>query len=383
MNRTIMYHYGRGAAHVPMPTAIAREARKEWFISPSLVLMILTVVMFVFFKMTVDNKKLFKDSRTIIILPEEAPKVPEPTVKKKLPLIKVLKDAVKKTVEPKKLELKKIPPPKPKPKKVKPKPVKPKSVAPKKVKPKKIDIAKIKKKPLVAPKPVKPKALKAPSVQPKAIQTPKVTQKTPEVKKLPISQVKPKALTPSKPVATKSLLKKPSAPQAFVPLAPPTATAKVPSPSSNRIVAKSSIPVHKGPVPKLTQRSEPTAITPNLAVNNRVQTGPPVAKKRVSVMPAPKTVKLSPSKKTLNLEELVVIESTILEHSARVKNLRRAILEKAKYMSPEKSPYKYKIKGFLCIVTIDHQGIIVIKFEPKNAPFEVISALERKLPNRR
>jgi len=85
-----------------------------------------------------------------------------------------------------------------------------------------------------------------------------------------------------------------------------------------------------------------------------------------------------------DIHTLVTIRGSTLEHSLRVTSLKEEIYRKAKHMSPENSPYTYRIRGYTC--TVDIRGgttpTAILTFQPNDATFEVVSALERSLPRR-
>ncbi|GAB6094725.1 hypothetical protein JCM14469_09770 [Desulfatiferula olefinivorans] len=369
-----MQQYGRGAGRIPMPRALARTPRNEWPVSPSLVIFFLAVLIVVSLKVTTSSKKLFKLTQTIIILPQTE-KAPEPTVPKNIPLIKVLKDAAKKTVEPKRREIQKIVPKK----------IEPKKITPKKIEPKKID-------PLKAlPKKIEPRAIARNQIKPLA----------PAAKKIDARPIEPKRIDPIKaplqaradiPAALKS-----------VPLTPPPTAARAPrvtasastftaipeitrtgravaapagSPAPAPLIA--SAPASKDPLPTLTQWEAYKPPVPAEKAPGLPAAGPRMA----PAAPQAPIRHIAPAEEDAPDEDLVIIKSSLIGNSERVKTLKRAIMKKARNMDPSKSPYIYKVRGYTCTLIVEDgvQGKIIIDFSPADAPFDVVSALERMLP---
>lgn len=401
-----MQHYGRGVGKIPMPRALARNPRNEWPVSPSLIIFILAILLILSLKLTMSNKKLLKQTKTIIIIPQTQ-RAPEPTVPKSIPLLKVLKDAVKKTVEPKKLELKKITP-----KKVTPKKPLAKKIEPKKIKPlqkldKKIEAKKINRDEL-KPKKIEPKKIEAQKLTEKKIDAAKpidktITQKKIEQKKIDAKPLERKEIVardlPDKPVA-KPDIKPKTVDLNPEPLAkaPPKVSAPAPAHSFTAmtdIKRKADVSVPTGtsaprprtniatpndaPAPKLTQWEE---YKPSVETGSSAAAAPRISRKvDAPDIPAP-VHHVGISSGGPAMEDLVIINSSLIGNSDRVKNLKRAIMKKAGKLDPARSPYKYTINNYICILTIEGgaQGKIIIDFTPANAPFDVVSALERKLP---
>lgn len=401
-----MQHYGRGVGKVPMPRALARSPRKEWPVSPSFIIFFLAVLLVLSLKITTSNKKLFKQTKTIIIIPQNKP-VPEPTVPKKIPLIKVLKDAVKKTVEPKKMELKKIIPQKVEPKKPLAKKIKPKKIEPlkkldKKIEPKKLDHNKI-----------KPQKLTPKKIDTKQISQKKLDAAKPLDKKIPEKHQVPKKIE-TKAVAKKDSLArelpaqrtpKPDIKPKNVDInldpmvkAPPNVVDRSPAPQfhamqdlkrksvveapSGQTAPKPRVSLstpNTGPAPELTQWE---SYRPNVEVDAPSATGSRIAHKVNTPVAPPPVHQVMPSSAGPVAEDLVIINSRAIGNSDRVKNLKRAIMKKAGKMDPAHSPYTYKVKNYICTLTVEGgaQGKIIIDFTPTDAPFDVVSALERLLP---
>ncbi|MBU1171087.1 MAG: hypothetical protein KKD44_16125 [Proteobacteria bacterium] len=368
-----MQHYGRGVGKVPMPRALARDPRKEWPVTPAFIIFILAVTLILSLKLTMSNKKLFKVTQTIIILPQTKP-APEPTVPKKIPLIKVLKDAVKKTVEPKRMELKKIIPQKIEPKKPLEKRIEPKKIEPlkpldTKIQPKKIIREDIKPKALI-PKQLEIQRIETKKIEPAKPLPKSISEKPTVLKKIDLPQETAPKITP----------KMVSAPSSFTPMQEikrNSAAIPVPSDSIARPQAN-SVPISQGPPPELTQWE---SYKPPVATDSSLSA--PLAHAPKMPSPAQPPVRhFTPAFEGLALEDLVIIKSSTLGNSERVKNLKRAIVKKAQNMNPELSPYTYTVKNYTCTLVIEGgaQGKIIIDFTPADAPFEVVSALERILP---
>lgn len=405
MSLTIQ-HYGRGVAKIPMPRALARSPRQEWLISPSLIIFILACLLILSLKLTMSNKKLLKQTKTIIIIPQ-VEKMPEPTVPKSIPLIKVLKDAVKKTVEPKKMELKKVLPkkveaPKPLPKKIESKKIKPldkldKKIEPKKLErnelkpkeltPKKIDAQEIKQKKIDTAKPLD-KAIVEKKLEPKKLETKQLVDKNVPVRDLPEQpKFKPTIKQKTVDLNTDPMIKESPKVAALEP-APkfnamndlhrkPDVTVPT-GPTAPRPNVQLATP-NEGPAPELTQWQ---SYKPPVDTESTASEAPRVAH-RVATPDAPAPVHhVGTSSGGPAVEDLVIINSSLIGNSDRVKTLKIAIMKKAGKLDPANSPYTYIINDYTCILTIEggSQGRIIIDFKPANAPFDVVSALERKLP---
>ena len=377
-NSLPMKYYGRGAGKIIMPRAILRETRNEWFVKPSVIILILAIACFFIIKGTiVNNKKLFKDTKTIILIPE-APPAPEPTIKKKITLMKVLKTAVKKTMEPKKLELKKIIAKKPK-LKIKPKKIKPLKIKKKKLLRDKLKINKLNKKKITLNK--RPdKMIKA-----KSLDKTKIKTNAPKVKHLNKKNIanmrhKPnqKSLSPKKSLnnrVQKNINLNKPAPD-FHGLSQNRKITALPA-QKNRQRSPMANMTAKGPAPKIRQMQ--TATADQLAGRGAVPLAP--AQRSLNRESGPiKDLYVPTSEGSDPVEEMVIIKSTALGNSSRVKYLKRQIMKKAQNMSSAKSPYQYKVKGYRCTVIIKSNKQVIIEFSPADASFDVVSALERTLP---
>lgn len=350
-----MKHYGRGVGQVPMPRALTRDPRKEWPVSPSLVIFFLAVLIIVSLKVTMSNKKLFKVTRTIIVLPQTQP-APEPTVPKSIPLIKVLKDAVKKTIEPKRTEIKKVIPQKVAP----PKPLE-KKIIPNRIVPPKALENKIEPKKFVREE-IKPKAMMQKRIDPQKIEAKKID--------LPMD---PAPIRTSKLVAaTPTFTAMPGIKRNSNAIPTPSSSVAVPPPSA-------AVPVNRGSLPELTQWA---AYKPPVKTDSSQTGGLPHAPAMASPSAQAPIRHIAPALKGPAAEDLVIIKSSAIGNSERVKNLKRDIMKKARKMSPKQSPYTYRVKNFTCTLAVEggDNGKIIIDFSPADAPFDVVSALERILP---
>jgi hypothetical protein len=157
-------------------------------------------------------------------------------------------------------------------------------------------------------------------------------------------------------------------------VAAPIANERSVMPPSNHL----PLPVN-GVQPEMLKRSRFSPIAKN---DSPMAVPPPVAKKIKSTPAPPPIRKMIPSLNKEPMEDLVIINSSVLGSSDRVKNLKRDIQKKAQNMSPADSPYTYKVKGYTCTLTIKggaNSNKVIIDFSPPDAPFEVVSALERIL----
>ena len=446
-----MNYYGRGSARIIMPRAIDRPARREWIISPSLLILLISLILFTFYKVAIENNLQTKKNRTIILLPQ-TPVLPKPTIKEKLSFIKVVKDAAKKSAETRKKELKKVllpkkntskpvvPPPKskvipkhdPKPLQIlKPKKPKPlQTLAPRKLK--------IMKAP-AQPNARRPKAGKAIALAPKSKVTPQLKTATlPKTrsKQHALSKTQLKVLSPATaevvtPTNTPWALQKPSAPlppqkalpamqKAAISLAPKN-TPQPLAHESKGVRRKSFTPLTTGDAPAKMQRRKTSGTAPTLAIAQKVNRPAPkltqyttpaaISQTPESDTPKPITGYTPPSsgRATPNLKisqtalsdrlsasqgevdegaalhNLVTIEGSTLKNSLRVKSLKEEIYRKTRFMPPEKSPFTFKVRGYRCtvVITTGPTPTTTLSFQPRDATFEVVSALERLLPRRR
>ena len=380
-------HYGRGALKIMMPRVISRTPRREWIIHPSFLIFLLSVITIVFLNRTVFNKSLYKVTRTTIILPHME-KAPEPTVPKSLPLIKVLKTAAAKSIETNKKELDKVLPPKAET----PRPVENRIV------PRKIEALKplehaIEARVTASSQPL-PKMISQKAIAPNAITAKPLVERDIPARNMPIPNRISPAISPKVNGAPLAPAPGPrtiaSAPPSFQPM-PAIKGKRVTATSSGEDMAmppSSSIPSGRGPKPELTQWSgkRPTPKGDGSATGTSPSAVPLPINTRRSVTPVADSsplAHLAPARGSSSVEEFVVINSKALGSSERVKNLKRDILKKAQNMNPGRSPYTYKVKGYTCTLVIEGgsgKNKVIIDFSPADAPFEVVSALERILP---
>ncbi|SCY74466.1 hypothetical protein SAMN05216233_11978 [Desulfoluna spongiiphila] len=435
--RTIpMQYYGYGSARITMPGTVARGARREWLVSPSLLILLLSLTCFAVHKLIFTEPLSLTRPRTIILIPRPAP-LPEPTVTEKLSFLKVVKDAAKKRAEPRKKELKRI--------LEKPTPLPKKTSPPVEIKPQRQVLPK--KTPLIRPpkalahraltEPLPPARTKPAPPTPvptlsRHISPSGPTQQVPEAPRhkaapaLPAVQPQPLAVIPQPTHHTPRRLPETDLRKPFTPLALSSAPAPVtrsqpkaysPSPA---LVAT---PKRSGPPPTLTQLAAPAALaagpshtegknTPRQGARPSVprpvvRQGPtpsvPVAAATGEIIPGqgkkrpqrpslnalpgglPTAPARSPSKEVApDIHALVTIRGSTLVHSLRVTSLKEEIYRKARHMSPEKSPYTYRIRDYTCTVIIRGGATptALLSFQPDDATFEVVSALERSLPRR-
>ncbi|VFQ46627.1 hypothetical protein [Desulfoluna butyratoxydans] len=466
--RTIpMQYYGYGSARITMPGTVARGARREWLVSPSLMLLLISLTCFAVHKLLFNEPLSLTRSRTIIVIPRTEP-LPEPTVEKKISFFKVVKDAAKKRAEPRKKELKRIMEPpaalpkepplpvKAKPRLLVPPPKMPLAPPPKALatpapahrpQPEMRPPTRMKPTPAIpaphTPSPrsmqpvtreLKPKAapvLSTAQPQPLALsaRAPRQPLRDPAPHRPHKAVPEPKAAL--SPVITKPAHKAPATvpetlPQKrFTPLAlsdapaaMPMGRSKTPSPSP----ALGGTPRRSGPAPVLTQLAAPSvhsaapptsmeapgprrgaalkglapaptqgpaALPLASASAGTTPTQGESRPRRPSLTALPEGLPTGPvptpsAGETPDIHTLVTIRGSTLDHSLRVTSLKEEIYRKARHMSPEKSPYTFRIRGYTCTVVIQNGAppTALLSFEPNDATFEVVSALERSLPRR-
>ncbi len=380
-------HYGRGPYKIIMPRVYSRTRRKEWFVNPSLLIFIVSVIVIFIVNRTLLDKNLYKITRTTVILPHTE-RVPEPTVPKSLPLLKVLKNAAKKSVETKKVELEKLIHEKPE----EPKPVEKTIAEP--LPEKKIEALKplenrIEAKPIEAAQPL-PKTLHDKTIIPREL-----TAKPLEPRDIPSRQLPaPNRLAPSMVPKTGPLPTASPAPanrsvtsgSTFnaMPEIKRNVSADTPGDRMTALPPSSGIAAGRGPKPELTQWE--SARPP--VRGGRVSTIPgsssvsaPIPPKSISVTSTPPPIRHIAPQDAEAVEE-IVINSKALGSSDRVKILKQDIMKKARKLSRANSPYIYKVKGYTCTLTIEEESgskKVIIDFSPVDAPFDVVSALERKI----
>jgi len=441
-----MQYFGRGSARIMMPRAVTRRARREWVVSPSFMILVLSLAFFTLHKLTFNEPLKLKRPRTIIVIPQ-APAIPKPTVEEKISFFKVVKDAARKSAEPRKEELKRVlETPRPLPKKPVPPPAaKPKKLTPPKpiVPPKKLitPLGPKHAQPLAAKtKPLPQKVLPAPvhpSTPPPVVQLstplpttqlrPKVTpprekkslslsvaaNPMPKASVMPsgpppkITQVAgpPKRLAPIQAVTAPSLKEKTSmarvSPTSVVPKksfsplpmsgAAPTAAADSARSKGNPVLMASA-PRKSGPAPTLTQLSAPASVAtaPSSVMQESAspasggRAGRPALETAPSGLPSAAPSPDMDASEKIDVNALVQIQGSTLGQSLRVLNLKEEIYRKTIHMPATNSPYTYRIHNYQCTVVISggHLPTATLTFEPSDAPFEVVSALERLLPRR-
>lgn len=441
-----MQYFGRGSARIIMPRAVTRSARREWVVSPSFMILVLSLAFFTLYKATFNEPLKLKRPRTIIVLPQ-APAIPKPTVDEKISFFKVVKDAARKSAEPRKHELKRVlETPRPEPKKPVPPPAAmPKKLMPPKpiVPPKKILIPRV-------PTRVKPLALTKEPLPKKVTSIPVPIKTMPTVSKLstpqPTVQRQPKVAapheqkksalsvplspTPKAPVSTKRPTPRLSAaaapPKQLTPVQAVTAPrlkeqAPMPRVNATAVAAKKSfspLPVtgvapnvaadsatskrtsvlmaqapHKsGPPPPLSQLSAPSSMAslPSAPMSSQGSSASQGRSGKAALAPTPSRLPTATPRpdtavnEALDVNALVQIQGSTLGQSLRVLNLKEEIYRKTSHMPPTNSPYTYRIHNYQCTVVISggHLPTATLTFEPSDAPFEVVSALERLLPRR-
>jgi len=375
--------YGRGSFKIIMPRVYSRTPRKEWIINPSLLIFLVSITVIFIINHTLLDKNLYKRTRTTVILPHSE-RVPEPTVPKSLPLLKVLKNAAKKSIEPKKVELEKMLPEKIE----EPKPVD-KPIPEKKIEALKPLENRIEAKVIDSAQPL-PKAISEKSIIPKEMIAKPLVAREIQPRNIPISNRIAPSISPkvsSIPVAAPA-----PAPRALPSGSSFNAMPEIKrnvtvAPSGERMTAPpvSSIPASRGPKPELTQYESyrPTVRSGNSS--SGVSSSPSLSsipKRRIPASSVSAPIKnIAPSHSIDTVEELV-INSKALGSSDRVKVLKQDIMKKARKLSTANSPYIYKVKGYTCTLTIEQDSSskkVTIDFSPADAPFEVVSALERTI----
>lgn len=375
--------YGRGSFKIIMPRVYSRTPRKEWIINPSLLIFLISITVIFIVNHTLLDKNLYKKTRTTVILPHSE-RVPEPTVPKSLPLIKVLKNAAKKSIEPKKMELEKLLPEKIEEPKPLDKPIPEKKIEALKPIENRIE-AKV-----IDPAQPLPKVIPEKAIIPKEMIAKPLVAREIQPRNIPISN----KIAPSINPKVSSI---PVAAPAPVPRALPSGSSfnAMPeikrnvtiSPSGERLSTPpvSSIPASRGPKPELTQYESNRPPARSGGSSSDLSSSPPVApipKRNIPASSASGPIEeISTSRRNEAVYELI-INSKVLGSSDRVKILKQDIIKKARKLSPEKSPYIYKVKGYTCTLTIEQESgskKVIIDFSPADAPFEVVSALERTI----
>lgn len=376
--------YGRGSFKIIMPRVYSRTPRKEWIINPSLLIFLISITVIFIINHTLLDKNLYKRTRTTVILPHSE-RVPEPTVPKSLPLIKVLKNAAKKSIEPKKIELEKMLPEKIEEPKPLDKPIPEKKIDALKPLENRIE-AKV-----IDPAHPLPKAIAEKSIIPKEMIAKPLVAREIQPRNIPINNRIAPSISPK-------LSSIPVAAPAPTPRALPSGSSfnAMPeikrnvtvSPSGERMAAPpvSSIPASKGPKPEFTQYESYRPPVRSGSSSSGVSSSPSLSsipKRSIPASPVSVPINhIAPSRNSETVVEELVINSKALGSSERVKVLKQDIMKKARKLSAANSPYIYKVKGYTCKLTIEQDSDskkVTIDFTPADAPFEVVSALERTI----
>ncbi len=254
--------------------------------------------------------------------------------------------------------------------------------------------------PTVEPKPIEPLKIPTQRIEPKPVEPAKI----PSNRVIVPAQIPTKAIV-ARDVSVHSLPTQYKINPAVKPNVsdrdigpPPTAAPRFvgPSPAALHAIRQNSVtapianersvmpPSNHLPLPvngvphEMLKRSRFSPIAKN---DSPMAVPPPVAMKIKSTPAPPPIRKMIHSLNKESMEDLVIINSSILGSSDRVKNLKRDIQKKARNMSPVDSPYTYNVKGYTCTLTIEggSNNKVIIDFSPPDAPFEVVSALERIL----
>jgi len=371
--------YGRGSFKIIMPRVYSRTPRKEWIINPSLLIFLISITVIFIINHTLLDKNLYKKTRTTVILPHSE-RVPEPTVPKSLPLLKVLKNAAKKSIEPKKMLPEKIEEPKPMDKPIPEKKIEALKPIENRIEAKVIDPAQ----PL-------PKAIAEKSIIPKDMIAKPLVAREIQPRNIPLNNRIAPSISPkvsSIPVAAPAPSPRALPSGSSFNAMPEIKRNVTVSPSGERMAAPpvSSIPASKGPKPELTQYESYRPPVRSGSSSSGVSSSPPVAaipKRSIPSAPVSTPFKnLTPSRSIETVVEELVINSKALGSSDRVKVLKQDIMKKARKLSAANSPYIYKVKGYTCKLTIEQDSVskkVTIDFTPADAPFEVVSALERTI----
>lgn len=382
--------YGRGPYKILIPRVYSRKPRKEWIISPSLLIFLLSITTIFIVNHTLLDERLYQFPRTTIILPHTE-KVPEPTVPKSLPLIKVLTAAAQKTLETPRVEMERDVPDKPVPPE-----------------------------PLEKPLPEKRiEALKPMSeqIQPKIIDQALPLAKSIPEKQIPFREMEARPLTPREipnrhmplenkiaPAPTQRVSASPSATPApsptprkvtrsdFVAGAMPSIEKNVASAParSTTVPPPAHVPEARGPKPGLSPWESAQLPPSRMASGGGGASAipregiPKPGQRQITRDSAAPLPKFSPaeSRGSGDAEDIVIIRSRALGSSERVKILKQDIMKKARKLNPANSPYTYKVRGFTCTLAVEEiagSRKVIIDFNPPDAPFEVVSELERTI----
>jgi hypothetical protein len=374
-------HYGRGPLKILIPRVYSRKRRKEWIINPSLLIFLISVTTIFIVNHTLLNKKHYQYKRTTILLPH-IEKAPEPVAARRISLIKVLKTAAKKTIETPKVVEEKMEEPKP---------------LDQPVPEKKIDALK----PL--DNKIEPKVIESAAPLPKVIAEKQIIPKAMVAKPLVARDIPTHTLPPQNRISPSAIPKVSTLPTAApAPAARALATRSsfnAMTPIERSVAAKTSgesmavpPPSHtapsRGPRPELAQ-IDSAKLPPSRG--GAIGGGSSALTSAGALKPSTRQIsrntetplpRFSAPAGSDGAEEIVIIKSKALGSSERVKILKQDIMKKARKMNPDNSPYTYKVKGYTCTLIIEEAGgtkKVIIDFSPADAPFEVVSALERTL----
>lgn len=345
-----MRYFGRGSARVLMPRAVTRRARREWVVNPSVMIFFLSLAVVTLQKLTFDEPIKLARPRTIIVLPQ-APPVPIPAVRKPLSAYKKAHAKAPTQPVPNQEALKRVPEmPKPVPR------------------------------PRLAPPVAKAEPVPRPSVPgPRATIRPPVAALAVGVPTFPGAAEKPRdSALPMAPPRER-----------FSPLPLSDAGPKIAvafSPTRGALAV--SRPRAGAPTPPLPQLAAPSPVVPTRPIPNEGAKGSGHRFDALALERTPSPLPMPPSalteKETVDVNTRVLIKGSTLEHSLRVQTLKEEIYRKTRHMPPGSGPYTYRILAYRCTVVISGGPLATatLTFEPSDAPFEVVSALERLLPRR-
>jgi len=376
--------YGRGPYKILIPRVYSRKPRKEWPVSPSLLIFIVSITTIFIVNHTLLDERLYQFPRTTIIIPHKE-KVPEPTVPKSLPLIKVLKTAAEKTLEPARVDVEKVIPEKPVPEPLD-----------KPIPEKRIETLK----PLAEQ--IRPKVIDPAMPLSKAIPEKQITAREIDAKPLVARDIPNRHIPMDNRIAPAPAPRVNSTPSAAPAPAPRTVTRSdfisgaMPSIEKNVKTAPGKtasappparVPAARAPLPGLGQW-ESAKLPPGRSASGGGSPAisgdsiPKPSSRQISRDTAAPLPKFAPSAGGGSAEEVVIIRSRALGSSERVKILKQDIMKKARKLNPANSPFTYKVRGYTCTVSVEDSAgsrKVIIDFNPPDAPFEVVSELERTI----
>jgi hypothetical protein len=100
----------------------------------------------------------------------------------------------------------------------------------------------------------------------------------------------------------------------------------------------------------------------------------------LSKKPTVRAISDDNTRKTSNADEQVEIVGRVIGESPRIENLKRLIFKKALLMNKNGGPYCCTINTITCKLSFVSAEKISIAFSQEKIPFEVLSKLERRLP---